>query len=109
VSADRLGIATSLGQFARSIGGAVGVALMGAVMTASLSGAAGAGGVGHAVTSRDIAAAVHRAFVCGAILSGLAWLSGFRLPHGFSSRPTAAARVAKGDGVVPDADGEEAA
>jgi EmrB/QacA subfamily drug resistance transporter len=92
VSRDRLGIATSLGQFARSIGAAVGVAMMGAVMAASLAasspGAAGsalgnAAFVGHAVTPRDIAGAVHKAFVCGAIVSVLALISGFWMPPGF--------------------------
>ncbi len=37
VERDRLGIVTSLNQFARSIGGAVGVAVMGAVMSVSLA------------------------------------------------------------------------
>jgi EmrB/QacA subfamily drug resistance transporter len=37
VARSQLGIATSLNQFARSIGGAVGVAVMGAVMTIGLS------------------------------------------------------------------------
>ena len=37
VSRDQLGIATSLNQFSRSIGGAVGVAVMGAVLTMSLA------------------------------------------------------------------------
>ncbi|MDQ3282197.1 MAG: MFS transporter [Acidobacteriota bacterium] len=36
VSRDQLGITTSLNQFSRSIGGALGVALLGALMTASL-------------------------------------------------------------------------
>jgi len=37
VDRSKLGVATSLNQFSRSIGGAVGVAIMGAVLTASLS------------------------------------------------------------------------
>jgi EmrB/QacA subfamily drug resistance transporter len=40
---ERLGIATSLNQFSRSIGGAVGVAIMGAMLSAGLAAAAGAG------------------------------------------------------------------
>lgn len=47
VARERLGVATSLNQFSRSIGGAVGVAIMGAVLTAGLAShlqrAAGAG------------------------------------------------------------------
>jgi EmrB/QacA subfamily drug resistance transporter len=38
VEKNKLGVATSLNQFSRSIGGAVGVAVMGAVLTASLAG-----------------------------------------------------------------------
>ncbi len=38
VDKSKLGVATSLNQFSRSIGGAVGVAVMGAVLTASLAG-----------------------------------------------------------------------
>ena len=37
VARERLGVATSLNQFSRSIGGAVGVAIMGAVLTAGLA------------------------------------------------------------------------
>jgi EmrB/QacA subfamily drug resistance transporter len=38
VERSKLGIATSLNQFSRSIGGAIGVAVMGAVLTATLAG-----------------------------------------------------------------------
>ena len=38
VERSKLGVATSLNQFSRSIGGAVGVAVMGAVLTSSLAG-----------------------------------------------------------------------
>jgi MFS family permease len=38
VEKSKLGVATSLNQFSRSIGGAVGVAVMGAVLTSSLAG-----------------------------------------------------------------------
>lgn len=82
VSRDRLGIATSLGQFSRSIGGAVGVALMGAVMAASLAGRPEA-----AVTPALVAVAVHRAFVAGAVVSVVALLSAFLVPAGFPGRP----------------------
>lgn len=43
VPRERLGIATSLNQFFRSIGGAVGVAIMGAMLSAGLAAAAGTG------------------------------------------------------------------
>ena len=42
VDRSRLGVATSLGQFTRSIGGAVGVVVMGAIAAASVPGARGA-------------------------------------------------------------------
>lgn len=50
VERSQLGIATSLNQFSRAIGGAIGVAIMGAVLTAGLSSqllkaATGAGGI----------------------------------------------------------------
>jgi MFS family permease len=45
VPRERLGIATSLNQFFRSIGGAVGVAIMGAMLSAGLAAAAGAGAI----------------------------------------------------------------
>ena len=52
VERSKLGIATSLNQFSRSIGGAIGVAVLGAVLTASLStelrkAAAEDGGLSH--------------------------------------------------------------
>src|SRR6202008_3562832 len=41
VSRSELGVVTSLNMFARTIGGAVGVAVMGAILTAGLGGASG--------------------------------------------------------------------
>lgn len=43
VAREQLGIATSLNQFSRSIGGAVGVAIMGAMLSAGLAAAVGTG------------------------------------------------------------------
>jgi EmrB/QacA subfamily drug resistance transporter len=55
VSREQLGIATSLNQFSRSIGGAVGVAVMGAVLSAGLAselGAAARAGAGGLTQER---------------------------------------------------------
>ncbi|HKP73483.1 MAG TPA: MDR family MFS transporter, partial [Pyrinomonadaceae bacterium] len=55
VARAQLGVATSLNQFSRSIGGAVGVAIMGAVLTAGLAShlqEAARAGVGHLTTER---------------------------------------------------------
>ncbi len=84
VSSNRLGTVTSLGQFSRSIGGAVGVAIMGAVMSASLGGRRP-----EVVAGSDtLEAAVHNAFVTGAAVSVLALLSTVFVPRGFvAARP----------------------
>ena len=74
VAREQLGVATSLGQFTRSIGGAVGVALMGAVVTASLP-------VGpHAPAA--LAIGLHRAFMLGAAISIVALVSALLVPSG---------------------------
>jgi MFS family permease len=69
----QLGVATSVGQFSRSIGGAVGVSLLGAVVAASLP-AAGTGDL------RAMEAALHNAFVVAAIAAALALLAATRIP-----------------------------
>lgn len=62
VPRERLGVATSVAQFSRSIGGAIGVAAMGAIITASLP----AGGEGQPLL---MAEALHRAFVAAAVVA----------------------------------------
>jgi MFS family permease len=76
VPRERLGIATSLGVFTRSIGGAVGVALMGAIVAASLPAAAAL------ARPEQIEAALHRAFVAGGVVAALALVMAFRVPPG---------------------------
>ena len=73
VPRNRLGIATSFAQFSRSIGGAVGVSVMGAIVAASLP----AGGESQPALME---AALRRAFVTGAVIVGLALLTAFRIP-----------------------------
>ncbi|HTV01921.1 MAG TPA: MDR family MFS transporter [Luteitalea sp.] len=74
VPRERLGVATSLGQFTRSIGGAIGVAMMGAVVTAAIP-ASGS-------TPAALAEGLHRAFVLGAVVSVIALLSALLVPGG---------------------------
>jgi EmrB/QacA subfamily drug resistance transporter len=77
----QLGVATSLGAFARSIGGAIGVAVMGAIVTASIPAATGS-------TPSALATGLHRAFVAGAVVSVLALISGFFIPAARREEPT---------------------
>jgi hypothetical protein len=74
VARERLGVATSLGQFTRSIGGAIGVAVMGAVVAASLP---------HGSTNpAALAVGLHKAFVLGAVVSVVALASALLVPGG---------------------------
>jgi MFS family permease len=81
VATSQLGVATSLGAFARSIGGAVGVAIMGAIVAASLP----PSGL-HSAVALELG--LHRAFVAGAVVSVLALVSGLFIPRGLPERPT---------------------
>lgn len=83
VPREQLGIATSLSQFSRSIGGAVGVALMGTVMTASLAALQGPG----MPLARAMEMSLHRAFIVGALVSLLALAAATKVPRGFPQRP----------------------
>jgi MFS family permease len=76
-----LGVATSMGQFTRSVGGAVGVAMMGAIVASSLP-------PGREGEPLLMEAALHRAFIAGAVVAVLALLAGLRVPAGFA-RPAA--------------------
>jgi len=90
VDRSRLGIATSLNQFARSIGAAIGVAAMGAIMARSIAGAALPGGEGVtgaaslAVSPElraQFAVALHRVFVAGTMVSATGLFASLFLPH----------------------------
>lgn len=74
VARDRLGVATSLGQFTRSIGGAIGVAVMGAVVTAAIP-ASGS-------TPAALATGLHRAFLLGAAVALVAFVAALLVPKG---------------------------
>jgi EmrB/QacA subfamily drug resistance transporter len=104
VDRSRLGIATALNQFSRSIGAAIGVAAMGAVLARGLTGVTLPGGADALAASSaalspavraQFAAALHRVFVAGAIVSAGGLLASLLLPsNSFTKR-------------VPDAAGEQ--
>ncbi len=97
VDRSQLGAATSLNMFSRSIGGAVGVSVMGAILAAGLgsSGHDIAAAVEGGVTSLDPAlrehfiVAIQRAFYGAAIAAGLAMAVSFKVPE-FAARAPAA-------------------
>jgi Na+/melibiose symporter-like transporter len=90
VDRTRLGIATSLNQFSRSIGAAIGVAAMGALMTRALHGVpiprVGEGLGSEVLVLADgvraqFATALHQVFVAGAVVSAGGLLATLFLPH----------------------------
>jgi EmrB/QacA subfamily drug resistance transporter len=70
VSRADLGAATSLTQFSRTLGGAVGLSIMGAVMARGLT------------AGLPMATALHRVFLTGLGVSVLAFVSAFLVPGG---------------------------
>jgi len=89
VERSQLGIATSLNQFARSIGAAIGVAAMGAIMSRGLAGVPLPTGRSHSTAgtmalSPDLqahfASALHLVFVAGSIVSVAALITSLFLP-----------------------------
>jgi len=104
VDRSRPGIATSLNQFSRSIGSAVSVAAMGAILSRSLAGIALPNGADAFSATASMltpalraqfAGALHRVFLAGAVVSAAGLLATFFLP---------AVSFARG---VPDAAGEQ--
>jgi sugar phosphate permease len=75
VARRHLGVATSFGQFTRSIGGAVGVALLGAVIAAALQDPA-------APVAADMVRGIHRAFWLAALVAGVAVVPALWIPGG---------------------------
>ena len=90
VDRSQLGLATSLNQFSRSIGAALGVSAMGAILARGLAGMTLPGGAEAALASGAIAlsgpmrdqfaAALHRVFIAGAVVSGAGLLATMFLP-----------------------------
>lgn len=89
VDRSQLGLATSLNQFSRSVGAAIGVAAMGAILARSLAGMDLPGGV-HGMASQvfqlegadraQLAYALHRVFAAGAVMSAIGFGASFFLP-----------------------------
>jgi len=69
------GVATSFGQFTRGIGGAVGVALLGAVMAGALPS-------GQELTAAEMTGALHRAFLVATLVSAVAVVMAIRIAGG---------------------------
>jgi EmrB/QacA subfamily drug resistance transporter len=101
VSRSRLGIATALTQFSRSIGAAVGTAAMGAILARSLAGIAlpeGARGLAASgamalagPVRAQFALALHQVFIAGAIVSAAGLIATFFLPPVSFTKTTEAA------------------
>src|SRR5262249_31451965 len=84
-----LGVATSFNMFSRSIGGAVGVSVMGAVLAAGIGGsthatpealAGGIAGIDAALRARFVVALQH-AFLTAAVAGAAGFLVAFRVPN----------------------------
>jgi hypothetical protein len=90
VDRSQLGLATSLNQFSRSVGAALGVAAMGAILARGLAGISLPGGAESALASgalaitgpvrEQFAAALHRVFVAGTVVSGAGLFATLFLP-----------------------------
>ena len=89
VPRSHLGLATSLNQFSRSIGAAVGIAAMGALMTRQLTGVSLPGGADALAATGAIltggarlqfAGALHSVFVAGAMVAGASFVATLFLP-----------------------------
>lgn len=101
VARAHLGLATSLNQFSRSVGAAVGVAAMGALMARQLAGVSIPGGVeglaasGAMLTGAarlQFATALHHVFIAGTVLAATSLLATLFLPPvDFSGGVTAGA------------------
>jgi predicted MFS family arabinose efflux permease len=85
VDRSRLGIATSLNQFARSIGAAIGVAAMGAILSRGIAGVALPDEASSMSLSPELrlqfAVALHRVFIAGTVVSGAGLIASLFLPH----------------------------
>ena len=75
VARRHLGVATSFGQFTRSIGGAVGVALFGVVIAAAVAASA-------EPSQARMLEAIHRVFGLTAAVTGVAVIAAVRMPGG---------------------------
>jgi hypothetical protein len=111
VPSRHMGVATSLAQFSRSIGGTVGVSAMGAILAAGLpAGAAtralGGGGAGAAASSpaarAELADAIHPIFMIGVPMMAITLLLVMLIPE----QPLR--RAVRDDVTRPEAPGADA-
>jgi EmrB/QacA subfamily drug resistance transporter len=121
VARSHLGIATSLNQFSRSVGAAVGVAAMGALMTRELAGVsipadagtlAATGALLRGAARLQFATALHHVFIAGGVLAGASVVAAFFLPPvNFSAGVSAATgeRMLAAEMTNLDAEGEPVA
>jgi EmrB/QacA subfamily drug resistance transporter len=101
VDRSRLGLATSLNQFSRSVGAAVGVSAMGAIMARTLAGVALPGGAEGMTASGTMAltepmrelfaSGLHRVFLAGLVVSATGFVASLFLPPVHFSRNIPAA------------------
>jgi hypothetical protein len=87
VDRSRLGLATSLNQFSRSVGAAVGVSAMGAIMARTLAGVSlpapseGSTAIALSEPMRELfASGLHQVFVAGLVVSATGFVSTLFLP-----------------------------
>jgi EmrB/QacA subfamily drug resistance transporter len=85
VDRSKLGIATSLNQFSRSVGAAIGVAAMGALMTRALHGVPFPRSGAELITLPQpdriqFAQALHQVFIAGGVVSGAGLIATLFLP-----------------------------
>ena len=99
VDRSRLGIATALNQFSRSVGAAIGVAAMGAILARGLTGLPLSGGDALALSGTALAApvraqfdtALHRVFLAGTVVSVAGLVATLFLPSVSFDRGVSAA------------------
>jgi EmrB/QacA subfamily drug resistance transporter len=115
VSRKDLGVATSLNMFARSIGGAVGVAIMGAIVAAGVGdpnrfAPAALEGIGLAAIGPDLRQrlilSLQRAFASGAVAACLGLLVSFWVPPFGGEMTSEAAEQAFAGEMIVEAEGE---
>ena len=82
------GVATSTNMFARSMGSAVGVAVFGAIVNASVSGSAGASPDLERLSPGVLAPAIHPVFVVSAFIALALVLSALLMPRGAGAADT---------------------
>ena len=108
VSRSQLGVATSLNQFSRSIGGALGVAVMGAILAVGMSGVDFDPGVilrgdaapGSAVVQNALAGALRNVFLLGGVICVVGLVASLFMPPGSTDSYAPGAARAHGEEMM---------